>query len=139
MSDDPAEVMTRLARDVLSTGRLDEADQLVDPDVTDHSGYPGQPPGLTGIKQRWAMLRNAFPDFDIEVHQVVAEGELVSMRCTGRGTHHGPFGGIEPTGRQIAFTEINLSRVVDGKMVEHWAERSNLEVLLQLGVDIPGF
>lgn len=131
--NDNATVMVRLAREVLSTGNLDLADELVASDVVDHSGFPGQPPGLGGIKLRWAALREAFPDFDIEVHEVIVQDDLVSMRATGRGTHLGPFAGIEPTGRMVTFTEINLSRIRDGRMVEHWAERSNYEVLAQLG------
>lgn len=79
------------------------------------------------------MLFGAFPDFSIAIDDLVAEGEKVSMRATGRGTHQGDFFGIPPTERSIVFTEINLSRIVDGKMVEHWAERSTLEVLQQLG------
>jgi predicted ester cyclase len=136
---DAGTVMVCLAREVLSAGNLDQADQLVAHDVIDHSGFPGQPAGRAGMKQRWGMLLEAFPDFDIEVHQVIVDGEHVSMRCTGRGTHLGVFAGIQPTGRAVQFTEINLSRVVDGRLVEHWAERSNLEVLLQLGVSIPGY
>jgi predicted ester cyclase len=55
------------------------------------------------------------------------------MRATGRGTHDGEFFGVPATGRLVVFTEINLSRIVDGRMVEHWAERSNLEVMQQIG------
>ena len=131
--DSPKRVVSALVETMFNRHDLDAADALVAPDVIDHSGFPGQPPGLDGMKQRWGMLLKAFPDFCIEIHGLVAEGESVSMRATGRGTHQGDFFGIAPTGRPIVFTEINISRVVDGRMVEHWAERSNLEVMQQLG------
>jgi predicted ester cyclase len=89
------------------------------------------------MKQRWGMLFAAFPDFHIEIDDLVAEGAKVSMRATGRGTHQGEFFGIPATGRPVVFTEINLSTISDGQMVEHWAERSTLEVMSQLGA-IPG-
>src|SRR4029453_7875471 len=103
------------------------------PHCVDHSAFPGQPAGLAGMKTRWGMLFAAFPDFCITIDDLVAEGGRVSMRATGRGTHQGEFFGVPPTGTPVVFTEINVSRIVDGRMVEHWAERSTLEVLQQIG------
>ena len=132
MADDPASVMSRIVERVFNNKDLAAADELVAEDIVDHSGFPGQPPGREGIKQRWAGMFAAFPDFHITVHDLVAEGERVAMRATGRGHHRGEFAGIPATGREIVFTEINISRVVGGRMVEHWAERGTLAVLEQL-------
>src|SRR2546423_12599970 len=94
MSEANKQVMCRIAAEVLSANNLAAATQLVAPDVVDHSAFPGQPPGLEGMRQRWAMLLAAFPDFKITVHAVIAEGDLVAMRTTGTGTHAGAFFGI---------------------------------------------
>ena len=137
MSEANKTVMRRIATDVLNAKNLDAAAALVASDVIDHSAFPGQTPGLDGMRQRWGMLFEAFPDFTITVHDMVAEGEVVAMRTSGRGTHRGSFFGIPPTGKSIVFHETNFNRIKDGRLVEHWADRSNLEVMQQLGA-IPG-
>jgi steroid delta-isomerase-like uncharacterized protein len=133
MTVDPKSVVTRLVEDMFNRHDLDVADRYVAVDCIDSSGFPGQPEGLVGMKARWAMLFEAFPDFEITVDDLVAEGDKVSMRATGRGTHRGDYFGVPATGNAVEFTEINISRIVDGKMTEHWAERSNLAVLQQIG------
>lgn len=137
MSEANKQVMRRIAAEVLDAKNLGAAAALVAPDVVDHSAFPGQPPGLEGMRARWAMLFEAFPDFQITVHDIIGEGDRVAMRTTGAGTHAGPFFGIPPTGRRIVFHETNFNRIVDGRLVEHWADRSNLEVMQQLGA-LPG-
>jgi steroid delta-isomerase-like uncharacterized protein len=126
-------VMQRIADEVLNAKDLDRAADLVAEDIIDHSGFPGQSSGIEGIRQRWAMLFAAFPDFHITIDQMIEEGDLVAMQATGRGHHNGTFFGIPPTGNAVTFREVNLSRVNNGKMLEHWAERSTLEVMQQIG------
>jgi predicted ester cyclase/catechol 2,3-dioxygenase-like lactoylglutathione lyase family enzyme len=133
MADDPKHVVTRIVEDMFNRHDLAAADGYVATDCIDHSGFPGQPAGLAGMKTRWGMMFAAFPDFCITIDDLIAEDDKVSMRATGRGTHQGEFFGVPATGKPVVFTEINLSRVVDGRMVEHWAERSTLEVLRQIG------
>jgi predicted ester cyclase len=138
MSDANKTVMRRIAEEVLNGKDLDRAGVLVAPDVVDHSGFPGQPPGLEGIRMRWSSLLNAFPDFHISIDDMIAEGDLVAMRAVGRGHHGGEFLGVPPTGRLVEFREVNISRICDGLMIEHWAERSTLEVMTQIGALAPG-
>lgn len=133
MTDDPKHVVTRIVEEMFNRHDLAAADSYVATDCIDHSGFPGQPAGLAGMKSRWGMMFAAFPDFSITIDDLVAEDDKVSMRATGRGTHQGEFFGVPATGKPVVFTEINLSRIVDGRMVEHWAERSTLEVLQQIG------
>lgn len=133
MTADPKTVVTRLVEEMFNRHDLDVADRYVAADCVDYSGFPGQPDGLAGMKARWTMLFNAFPDFKITIDDLVADGDKVSMRAAGRGTHHGQFFGVPATGNPVEFTEINISRIVNGKMTEHWAERSNLAVLQQIG------
>jgi len=134
MSEANKTIMRRIAQEVLDAKNLAAATALVAPDVVDHSAFPGQAPGLDGMRQRWAMLFEAFPDFKITIHDIVAEGNVVAMRTSGRGTHRGAFFGIPPTGKEIVFHETNFNRIEGGRLAEHWADRSNLEVMQQLGV-----
>lgn len=63
----------------------------------------------------------------------LAEGDTVSVRFTGRGTHQGTFNGIPPTGKQITFAGQAIYRIADGKIQEGWALFDALGLLQQLG------
>jgi predicted ester cyclase len=79
-------------------------------------------------------LLSAFPDLHFTIQQMVAEGDLVAVRCTMQGTHQGPFQGLVPTGKRVNGTRTDIFRVVNGKVVEHWANRDDLAMFFQLGV-----
>jgi predicted ester cyclase len=80
------------------------------------------------------MLTTAFPDHRIDIVDMVAEGDKVVMRITFSGTHQGSYMGIAPTGKHFTMELINITRVVNGKAVEHWGVRDDLGMLQQLGV-----
>jgi predicted ester cyclase len=85
------------------------------------------------------MYLTAFPDLHLTIEDLIAEGDKVVDRQTARGTHQGTFMGIPPTGKQITVTAMNISRIVGGKIVEHWVELDTLGMLQQLGVvPMPG-
>lgn len=83
------------------------------------------------------MFTTAFPDSQISIESCITEGDTVVSRWTMRGTHQGIFQGIPPTGRPIAFDGIESNKVVDGKIVEHWAMFDNVALLQQIGA-MPG-
>jgi predicted ester cyclase len=58
---------------------------------------------------------------------------MVAARLTFQGTHRGEFQGIPPTNKQVAFSSIEIDRVVDGKVQEHWFELDQLGLMRQLG------
>jgi len=78
------------------------------------------------------VLRPAFPDLRVEVHDQIAEGDKVATRKTIRGTHQGPLLGIAPTGKQVAIEVIDVIRLRDGQYVEHWGINTLSVVLAQL-------
>ena len=68
-------------------------DELVAPDVVSHDPFPGQAPGLQGLKQTIAMFHEAFPDLHVEARVVVAGDDLVAAQFQVSGTHEGAFMG----------------------------------------------
>lgn len=70
--------------------------------------------------RKWAGLWAGVPDFDVVVESSVENGEWVANRYTVRGTHTGDFFGRPPTGRRFEVTGMDMIRVVDGRLVEHW-------------------
>jgi predicted ester cyclase len=126
-------IVSRITLEAFNLGRPEVLDEIVAADAFDHSPAPGMPPGAEGYKRFLAILRTAFPDLEYTIDQQLAEGDLVATRVTGSGTHKGDFLGIPPTGRRVTWTQTHLSRMVDGKMVEHWADIDQLGLLQKLG------
>ncbi len=75
----------------------------------------------------------AFPDFHAVIHWQAAEGELVTTYKTYHGTHQGWFLGVAPTGRSIQFESVDVMRVHDGKIAEHWGVGNIFSLMQQLG------
>ncbi|MEA2450990.1 MAG: hypothetical protein QOG63_2922 [Thermoleophilaceae bacterium] len=120
--------------DEYQTGADERAfEELLDPDVVDHSRPPGVAEGAEGVRQQFEAFRAAFGDFRAEVLDMVAEGDKVVTRKVFRGIHEGDFGGIPPTGRPVEIRVIDIVRVRGGRIVEHWNEVDRLGLMEQLG------
>ena len=66
------------------------------------------------------MLLHAFPDARMQINEQLAERDLVATRKTLRGTHRGEIWGLAPSGNAIEWEFIDIFRVRDGKLYEHW-------------------
>ena len=124
----------RFYDEVLNKGNLDVVDELVDEDMVEHVPLPGQAPGREGLKEAIKMLRVAFPDLHFEIHAELEEGELVAAVSTMTGTHQGEFMGMPPSGNTFSTLSLDVSRIRNGKLVEHWGLIDNADVTEQLGV-----
>ena len=92
---------------------------------------------LEGFKQWVNTTRTGFPDLNVTIEDIIAEGDKVVTRWTFRGTHKGELGGILPTGKQVTVTGITIDRIADGKTLESWWSSDNLGFWQQLGVIPP--
>lgn len=96
-------------------------------------GLPFEVRGPEGVAQLHDALLPAFPDMELPLHDLVAEGEKVLVRLTILATHTGPFGELEATGRRIEVPVLDLFQIRDERFVEHWALLDNLGMMRQLG------
>ncbi|MDQ3438252.1 MAG: ester cyclase [Actinomycetota bacterium] len=102
-------------------------------------GYSAHAPGLSGPldleawSQFTAAFVEAFPDLRLTVENIFSAGDMVAARVAFRGTHRGEFQGIPPTDKQVAFSSIEIDRMVEGKVAEHWFEMDLLGLMGQLG------
>ena len=117
------------------------------PEVIDPSNYVEHNPawgaiGYDQMRQTYEMVRAALPDltFTSDMDLIVAEGDKVVVRGTVSGTHTGAdLFGVPPSGKRVAWTGTDVSRVVDGKIVERWLNADIMGLLQQLGlVPSPG-
>ena len=84
------------------------------------------------FKHMISMLLNAFPDHYQTIHDWVAENDRVVTRWTVQGTQQGEYLGIVPIGKRVKFSGMDIFHIVDGKIVEVWAEVDMLDVRQQL-------
>ena len=86
------------------------------------------------VKRLFAEFRTAFPDWQEEIVQLVAEGDAVAGRFRCSGTHRGEFLGEAPTGKRMDVEEVFFLRVEDGKFVDFWGLEDSLNRMRQLGL-----
>jgi len=121
---------------VLNEGDLAAADEALDPDYEDHSSVPLELPGPAGFKRRIEELRRSFT-LRIELSDMLAEGDLVAFRWTITGEHIADFGGVAATHRQVTLRGLNLERVIEGKITQHWSEFDPGSLLDQVAASGP--
>ncbi len=134
MSEQNKALVRRIVQECFSKGNLAAADEVLAANYVDHNAPPGIPPGIAGFKQLVTMYRAAFPDLQVTVEDMVAEGDKVVVRWTGRGTHKGELMGIAPTNKAVTVTGIGIDRIANGKIVEHWESWDQMGMMQQLGV-----
>ena len=86
------------------------------------------------VKRLFAEFRSAFPDWQEETVELVAEGDTVAGRFKCSGTHRGEFLGEAPTGKHMEVEEVFFLRGEDGKFVDFWALENSMERMRQLGL-----
>ena len=101
---------------------------------------PGFPPfDNASWKQFIWGFSTSFPDLHLTIEETVSDEDKVAARIRFRGTHRGEFMGIPPTGKQVSFSSMEMNRIVDGKIAEHWFIADMLGLMQQLGaVPTPG-
>jgi predicted ester cyclase len=108
------------------------AERAYAPEYIEHSPLPGQGPGIDGLNELAGFYFAAFPDLATRVEAVFGDGDLTAVRWSGQGTHQGDLMGVAPTHRRVQFSGIDILRIENGKIVEHWGESNGLEVMQQL-------
>ena len=78
----------------------------------------------------------AFPDNSHEIHEIVAEGELVAVRMTNNATHQSNFEGIPATGQTISYEAAHIVKVQSGIIREWWLIEDNLGLMSQMGMEL---
>ncbi len=109
---------------------LDLIDDFVAPDYFDHTNKVDR----EGLKQLFNMGFKAFPDWHETIEDIIAEDDKVWVRIKATGTHTGEFMGIAHTGKKITMMFADMFRIVNGKVVEYWEVRDQLDYNKQLGI-----
>jgi steroid delta-isomerase-like uncharacterized protein len=137
VADDPKAIVQAFVKEVQNDGNIDAAGKYIAEDYVEHSPMPGTPSGLDGAKSIFSMIRAGLPDHDAVIHDQVVEGDKVVTRKSFNGTHKGEFLGVPATGKPVTIDVIDIVRVNNGKIVEHWNIVDVMSVMHQIGA-LPG-
>ena len=127
-------VIRRFVEDVQNKKDFGVYDELNDPDFVNLSSPPGVPPDREGGKMFLSAFLGAFPDSTFTIEDMIAEGDRVATKKTFTGTHTADFGDIPATGKRVSLQYVDIMRVRNGRIVEHWLSMDQLSFLQQLGV-----
>ncbi len=130
-------VVRRFIDEIFAAGRAAAVDELIAPDAVFHT-YPFGGDPRAGMRAAIDRVRDGLSDGVFTVHEVVAEGDLVSVRLTSAATQTGPFMGMPPSGRRYEIEELHLFRLRDGQVAEHWHQFDQLGMMRQLGAGPAG-
>jgi len=121
--------------EVWNQGKVEVLDELLSPDYVNHTPSVGNPPaGPAGLKPIVLALRRAFPDLHFTIDDVIVAADVVVIRTTMTGTHEGTHFGVPPTHRKVRVMQIQIERIRNGRIVEHWRVTDELSLMRQLGV-----
>jgi steroid delta-isomerase-like uncharacterized protein len=127
-------LFVRFVEELFNRGNIAVVDELMAPDFMERELLPpGIPQGREGVKVLTTMFRSAFPDFKATIEDIIAEGDKVVIRMTWSGTQKGEFMGIPASGKRISIGVIDIIRITNGKVVEHWGQMDSMSLMQQLG------
>jgi len=131
------ELIEKLINGVFIRHDFSGLDEIMRDDYIQHNS--DVPQGKAGFKQFFVTTFKAMPDFKYTIKKIVAEGDAVMAYCTSSGTHTGGVWlDITPTGNRLEFDVVDIFRVQDGKIAEHWDVADSYKLFTQLGKARPG-
>ena len=133
-------IVRRLHEEVWTKRRLELLEEFI---AEDFGEYDEQP--VPGHKSRDILRASigsaleALPDFQITLHDVIAEGNKVAIRYTSTATHQGELLGIPATGKHLEMSGATIFHLDKDKITQFWGFNDNLGLMQQLGVTLtPG-
>src|ERR1700723_1689256 len=134
---DNGSVVRRFVEETINQGQIDSAAQFVWEDVVEQVPFPGQGPGLEGLKDVLRGMRHAFPDLHFGVEEQISQDDKVLTRFEWTGTHREAFLGVPATGRSVKVWGMVIDRLVEGRIKETRIIMDIFGLMMQLGAFWP--
>ena len=126
-------VVAEFYNDVFIGHDMSKLDKYMRDDYIQHN--PDCPQGKAGFVQFFTEIFNAVPDFKYTLKKMVAEGDIVMAYSATTGTHTGGVWlGKKAAGSKLDFNVVDVFRVQDGKIAEHWDVADTFTFFRQLGI-----
>ena len=120
-----------LCKTVFQKHDFSKLDDIMRDDYIQHN--PDTPQGKAGFKQFFLEIFKGLPDFSYTIKKIIAEGDIVMMYSTTTATHLGEWLGNPPTGNKLNFDVVDIFRIENGKIAEHWDVADTLKLFTQVG------
>ena len=130
-------VVSRFIEESINLGQVDSAAQFVWEDVVEQVPFPGQGPGLDGLKDVLRGMRAAFPDLHFSVEEQIAEGDKVLTRFEWTGTHRGDFLGVPASGLSVRVWGMVMDRLEEGRIKDTRILMDIFGLMMQLNAFAP--
>jgi predicted SnoaL-like aldol condensation-catalyzing enzyme len=126
-------VVTKFYNDVFLNHDMSRLDSYMRDDYIQHNA--DCPQGKAGFVEFFTTIFNAVPDFRYKLHHMTAEGDIVMAFSATFGTHKGgEWLGKKATGNKLEYNVVDIFRVQDGKIAEHWDVADTFTFFRQLGI-----
>jgi predicted ester cyclase len=134
-AEDNKAIVRRFYDDVMGAGRIEVLDEVMADGFVDHGeALFGSPQGRETLRQGIAATHDILPGLHVQLHEMVAEGDLVGVRGTMRCRHAGAFLGVAGTGHELSWQGNAIFRIEDGRIAERWFNSDSISILRQLGL-----
>ena len=120
-----------LCKAVFQKHDFNKLDDIMRDDYIQHN--EDTPQGKAGFKQFFEQMFQAMPDFSYTIKRIVAEDDIVMMYSTTTATHSGEWLGNPATGNKLNFDVVDIFRIENGKIAEHWDVADTLKLFTQVG------
>jgi predicted ester cyclase len=131
----PEAIVRELITRGFNGGDLSVLDEVLDSAYVEHEVLaPDVPPTGAAVREIIVSLRTGFPDLYLAIEEIDTVNDRVWFRMRATGTHLGPFLGSPPTGRKLSVDVMDLVKIRNGRIVEHWGVPDNLSAMAQLGL-----
>ncbi|MFI5170957.1 MAG: ester cyclase [Chitinophagales bacterium] len=135
MTEKNKSIAIQFYSDVINEGDTVVMHLIMAENFVDHYADPALPKGIEGFQQFLTMVATAYPDVQVSVEEMIAEGDKVAVRLTVSGTQTGMLlGKIPPSGNHAVWTGIDILKIENEKITERWSERDLLGMMKQIGV-----
>ena len=125
-------VVLRFNKEFLETGDKEVLKEIVADNFINHTAPADFPKDVNGVIQFIETIHKGFSNIRIEIHEQLAENDLVATRKTIYATHTGEIMGHAPTGKKVTMNVIDIVRLKDGKYVDHWGRNDIMQVIQSL-------
>ena len=133
MSETYKTIIRRFMEEAINKGNFSVLDEVIHPDYIYRS--PDQElQGIESLRGLFTAYRDAFPDLNIQIDDMIIDGDKSVTCFTLTGTHEGELMGIPATGKQVKVNGMVLSRFKDDKIIEEWELLDQFTLFQQLGI-----
>ncbi|MET4080637.1 putative ester cyclase [Pedobacter sp. UYP30] len=126
------EVVIKFNFEFFEKGNIEITKELLADTFTNHTAPPNAPKDASIMIQFISGFRKGFSDISIQIHEVLAENDKVSLRKTITATHVGEFMGKQPQGKKVTLSVIEIDILKNGKITDHWSRNDFMQVFQDL-------